>query len=127
MSGNAKGPFRADHVGSLLRPVKLQQARLQRERKNITAERLREIEDESIREVVELQEDVGLEGITDGELRRDYWHLDFLTEIGGVVFRRGAQPAEMAPPGRRPARMGAARGEGPCAYHAAAFDPAQGL
>ena len=92
MSGNAKGPFRADHVGSLLRPAKLQQARTQRERKNITAERLREIEDESIREVVKLQEDVGLEGITDGELRRDYWHLDFLTEIGGVMFEEGHNP-----------------------------------
>jgi 5-methyltetrahydropteroyltriglutamate--homocysteine methyltransferase len=72
MPTNAKGPFRADHVGSLLRPAKLQQARMQRLRKNITAERLREIEDESIREVVKLQEDAGLEGITDGELRRDY-------------------------------------------------------
>jgi 5-methyltetrahydropteroyltriglutamate--homocysteine methyltransferase len=92
MATNAKGPFRADHVGSLLRPAKLQQARMQRERKNITAERLRGIEDESIREVVKLQEDVGLEGITDGELRRDYWHLDFLTEIGGVVFEEGHNP-----------------------------------
>ncbi len=92
MSTNAKGPFRADHVGSLLRPGKLQQARMQRQRKNITAERLREIEDESIREVVKLQEDVGLEGITDGELRRDYWHLDFLTEIGGVMFEEGHNP-----------------------------------
>jgi 5-methyltetrahydropteroyltriglutamate--homocysteine methyltransferase len=86
MSTNAKGPFRGDHVGSLLRPAKLQQARVQRQRKNITSERLREIEDESIREVVKLQEDISFEGITDGELRRDYWHLDFLTEIGGVVF-----------------------------------------
>jgi 5-methyltetrahydropteroyltriglutamate--homocysteine methyltransferase len=92
MPTNAKGPFRADHVGSLLRPAKLQQARMQRLRKNITAERLREIEDESIREVVKLQEDAGLEGVTDGELRRDYWHLDFLTEIGGVVFEEGHNP-----------------------------------
>ncbi|MDR3421012.1 MAG: 5-methyltetrahydropteroyltriglutamate--homocysteine S-methyltransferase [Xanthobacteraceae bacterium] len=92
MSTNAKAPFRADHVGSLLRPDKLQQARMQRQRKNIAAERLREIEDESIREVVKLQEDAGLEGITDGELRRDYWHLDFLTEIGGVVFEEGHNP-----------------------------------
>jgi 5-methyltetrahydropteroyltriglutamate--homocysteine methyltransferase len=50
MSTNSKGPFRADHVGSLLRPAKLQQARIQRQRKNITPERLREVEDESIRE-----------------------------------------------------------------------------
>jgi 5-methyltetrahydropteroyltriglutamate--homocysteine methyltransferase len=87
-----KGPYRADHVGSLLRPPKLQQARIQRQRKNITAERLREIEDESIREVVKVQENAGLEGITDGELRRDYWHLDFLTEIGGVEFEEGHNP-----------------------------------
>jgi 5-methyltetrahydropteroyltriglutamate--homocysteine methyltransferase len=89
---NTRGPFRADHVGSLLRPAKLLQARVQRLRKNITAERLREIEDESIREVVKLQEDVGLQGVTDGELRRDYWHLDFLTQIGGVEFEEGHNP-----------------------------------
>jgi 5-methyltetrahydropteroyltriglutamate--homocysteine methyltransferase len=94
MSKNAKGPFRADHVGSLLRPAKLLEARNQRARKNITAERLREIEDESLREVVKLQEDAGLHGITDGELRRDYWHLDFLTEIGGVEFEEGHMPLQ---------------------------------
>jgi 5-methyltetrahydropteroyltriglutamate--homocysteine methyltransferase len=92
MSKSAKGPFRADHVGSLLRPVKLLEARNRRARKNITAERLREFEDEAIREVVKLQEDAGLHGITDGELRRDYWHLDFLTEIGGVEFEEGHMP-----------------------------------
>jgi 5-methyltetrahydropteroyltriglutamate--homocysteine methyltransferase len=92
MSKNGKGPFRADHVGSLLRPAKLMQARVQRERKNITAERLREVEDQSIRDVVKIQEDAGLEGITDGELRRDYWHLDFLTAIGGVEFVEGHNP-----------------------------------
>jgi 5-methyltetrahydropteroyltriglutamate--homocysteine methyltransferase len=92
VSKRARGPFRADHVGSLLRPPKLQQARIQRLRKNITQERLREIEDESIREVVRLQENVGLQGITDGELRRDYWHLDFLTQIGGVEFEEGHNP-----------------------------------
>jgi 5-methyltetrahydropteroyltriglutamate--homocysteine methyltransferase len=89
---NVRGPFRADHVGSLLRPAKLQQARIQRLRKNITAEKLREVEDESIREVVKLQEDAGLEGITDGELRRDYWHLDFLLQIAGVEFVEGHHP-----------------------------------
>ena len=92
VASNAKGPFRADHVGSLLRPPRLQQARMQRQRKNITAERLREIEDDCIREVAKLQEDAGLQGITDGELRRDYWHLDFLTRIGGVEFVEGHNP-----------------------------------
>src|SRR5690606_17604026 len=94
MSKNGKGPFRADHVGSLLRPAKLHEARTRRARKNITAEKLREIEDESIREVVKLQEDAGLHGITDGELRRDYWHLDFLTRIGGVDFEEGHMPLQ---------------------------------
>jgi 5-methyltetrahydropteroyltriglutamate--homocysteine methyltransferase len=94
MSKNARGPFRADHVGSLLRPAKLLEARNQRARKNITAERLREVEDQAIREVVKLQEDAGLHGITDGELRRDYWHLDFLTQIGGVEFEEGNMPLQ---------------------------------
>lgn len=92
MPNAPKGPFRADHVGSLLRPATLQDARLQRQRKNITADRLRQAEDDSIREVVKLQEDAGLHGITDGELRRDYWHLDFLTRIGGVEFEEGNNP-----------------------------------
>jgi 5-methyltetrahydropteroyltriglutamate--homocysteine methyltransferase len=92
VASNAKGPFRADHVGSLLRPPRLQQARMQRLRKNITAERLREIEDDCVREVARMQEDAGLHGITDGEMRRDYWHLDFLTRIGGVEFVEGHNP-----------------------------------
>ncbi len=65
---------------------------MQRQRKNITAQRLREVEDDCIREVAQMQESVGLEGITDGELRRDYWHLDFLTRIGGVEFEEGHNP-----------------------------------
>lgn len=92
MSQHQKGPFRADHVGSLLRPEKLKDARYQHFRKNITAEKLREVEDECIRDVVKLQEDIGLEGVTDGELRRDLWHLDFLTQIGGVEFVEGHNP-----------------------------------
>ena len=84
MASKKKGPYRADHVGSLLRPSRLQQARIQRGRKNITAENLRSIEDDCVLEVAKLQENAGLEGITDGELRRDYWHLDFLTAIAGV-------------------------------------------
>jgi len=92
VSQHSKGPFRADHVGSLLRPEKLKDARYQVFRKNITVERLREIEDECIRDVVKFQEDIGLEGVTDGELRRDLWHLDFLTQIGGVEFVEGHNP-----------------------------------
>jgi len=71
-------PFRADHVGSLLRPQYLKDARAQRSRGEITRQQLREIEDRAIREVISKQESVGLEGITDGELRRSFWHLDFL-------------------------------------------------
>ncbi len=63
--------FRADHVGSLLRPARLAEARQQWKRGEITAEALRTIEDEPVREVVALQESVGLQSITDGEFRRD--------------------------------------------------------
>jgi 5-methyltetrahydropteroyltriglutamate--homocysteine methyltransferase len=78
-------PVRADHVGSLLRPPALKQARDAHQRGEITAAQLREAEDAAIREVVKLQEDVGLQGITDGELRRGSWHMDFLYQIGGVT------------------------------------------
>ena len=86
MPKTTKPPFRADHVGSLLRPQRLLKAREKREAGVLTAEALREIEDDCIREVVTLQQDVGLKGITDGEFRRTHWSSDFLTAIGGVVF-----------------------------------------
>ncbi|MDH3240744.1 MAG: 5-methyltetrahydropteroyltriglutamate--homocysteine S-methyltransferase [Alphaproteobacteria bacterium] len=86
MSERTRPPFRADHVGSLLRPRRLRQAREQREAGAITAEALRAVEDECIREAVKLQEDVGLKGITDGEFRRTNWSSDFLTAIDGVDF-----------------------------------------
>jgi 5-methyltetrahydropteroyltriglutamate--homocysteine methyltransferase len=78
-------PFRADHVGSLLRPPALKQARDARQRGEITAAQLRAAEDAAIRDVVRMQEDIGLQGITDGELRRGSWHMDFLYQIGGVT------------------------------------------
>ena len=77
-------PFRADHVGSLLRPPQLLQARERAKRGEISAAQLRAAEDEAIRGVVKMQEDLGLEGITDGELRRGSWHMDFLYQVGGV-------------------------------------------
>ena len=77
-------PFRADHVGSLLRPQYLKDARAQRERGEITPQHLREIEDRAIRELIAKQESVGLQSITDGEFRRAFWHLDFLEQFGGV-------------------------------------------
>jgi 5-methyltetrahydropteroyltriglutamate--homocysteine methyltransferase len=92
MTGTLSGPFRADHVGSLLRPPRLQKARDRAMRKNITKEALRKVEDECLAEITQMQENAGLMGITDGEIRREYWHLDFLTEIGGVEFEEGNLP-----------------------------------
>jgi 5-methyltetrahydropteroyltriglutamate--homocysteine methyltransferase len=77
-------PFRADHVGSLLRSPALHRAREDFAAKKISADKLREAEDLAIRDVVRMQEDIGLEGVTDGELRRGSWHMDFLYQIGGV-------------------------------------------
>jgi 5-methyltetrahydropteroyltriglutamate--homocysteine methyltransferase len=77
-------PFRADHVGSLLRPPRLLAAREDFGAGKIPAEELRGIEDEAIREVVAMQEDVGLQAATDGEFRRASWHMDFIYELDGI-------------------------------------------
>jgi 5-methyltetrahydropteroyltriglutamate--homocysteine methyltransferase len=77
-------PFRADHVGSFLRPSYLLQAREQFAKKQISAEQLRAVEDKAITEIVKFQADVGLPAITDGEFRRTYFHIDFLEQLGGV-------------------------------------------
>jgi 5-methyltetrahydropteroyltriglutamate--homocysteine methyltransferase len=82
-------PFRADHVGSFLRPQRLIEARHQYESGEIDADELRRVEDESIREVVRQQEGVGLRGITDGEFRRFMFHLDFLEQLEGVKVTQG--------------------------------------
>lgn len=80
----AKPPFRADHVGSLLRPEKVKQARAKYfNEKSISAEELKAIEDEAIRDVVKKQEDVGLLAATDGEYRRSWWHYDFMGALTG--------------------------------------------
>jgi 5-methyltetrahydropteroyltriglutamate--homocysteine methyltransferase len=84
MSKRTKPPFRADHVGSLLRPAALKKAREQRAKGEITPARLKEIEDREIERVIKKQEDVGLQSITDGELRRSWWHLDFLWGLDGI-------------------------------------------
>src|SRR5690606_3207069 len=84
MSARTRPPFRADHVGSLLRPKELLQAREDREAGRITAEELRAIEDEAVRKVVKMQEDIGLQGVTDGEYRRHDWVVDFKYQLGGV-------------------------------------------
>ncbi len=77
-------PFRADHVGSLLRPQSLLVARERRQAGQISPTEFKAIEDEAVREIIRIQQDCGLEGVTDGELRRNSWHMDFLYRIGGV-------------------------------------------
>ncbi|MFZ0064683.1 MAG: 5-methyltetrahydropteroyltriglutamate--homocysteine S-methyltransferase [Pseudolabrys sp.] len=79
-----KPPFRADHVGSLLRPAALKKAREQRAKGEMTPAQLKEIEDREIERVIRKQEDVGLQSITDGEFRRSWWHLDFLWGLDGI-------------------------------------------
>jgi len=82
-------PFRADHVGSYLRPERLKAAREKFFAKALSADALRAIEDECIREVARSQENVGLKGITDGEFRRTYFHVDFLERLDGVETHYG--------------------------------------
>src|SRR4051794_26668779 len=77
-------PFRADHVGSLLRPRRLLEARARRAAGEIDAEALRAVEDDAVRDVVRMQRDVGLRSATDGEFRRTSWHMDFIYRLGGV-------------------------------------------
>lgn len=78
-----RAPFRANHVGSLLRPPELRQTRDKHEKGEISAAALREVEDRCIRDAVKMQEDIGMKGITDGEFRRTLWHADFLRRIEG--------------------------------------------
>ena len=89
--GGVRGtpPFRADHVGSFLRPKFLLDAREQFRTGAIDAARLRSVEDEAIRGIVAFQENLGLRGITDGEYRRTYFHIDFLTQLQGVETKGG--------------------------------------
>jgi methionine synthase II (cobalamin-independent) len=80
----AAPPFRADHVGSLLRPPELLQAREARARGVLDADALRRVEDEAIQAAVRMQEDVGLKAATDGEFRRTSWHMDFIYQLDGI-------------------------------------------
>lgn len=81
---NEKRPFRADHVGSLLRPKAIHEARAKKAKGEISAAQLTEIEDREIARVIRKQEEVGLKAVTDGEFRRSWWHLDFLWGLGGA-------------------------------------------
>ena len=92
MAEQKKAPFRANHVGSLLRPPELRQAREKREKGEISAVELRAVEDQCIRDAVKMQEDVGMQGITDGEFRRTLWHADFLSQFEGIKVVEGLLP-----------------------------------
>ena len=88
MSCRTSPPFRADHVGSLLRPPRLHRARDDFAAGRITAGDLRAIEDDEITKAVRMQEEIGLQSATDGEFRRASWHMDFIYALGGVSRRR---------------------------------------
>ena len=79
-----KPPFRADHVGSILRPAQLKQARDKRAKGEITAAQLKEIEDREIEKIIKRQGEIGLQLATDGEFRRSWWHFDFFSMLDGV-------------------------------------------
>ena len=87
-----KPPFRADQVGSLLRPKELAGARAKAKRGGIAQDALKQIEDHAIREAVARQEAIGLQSITDGEFRRDWWHLDFMVQLDGVIAVQNPGP-----------------------------------
>ena len=104
MSSRQAPPFRADHVGSFLRPKFLLDAREQAARGEISRPALREVEDRAITEIVQFQREAGMQSITDGEFRRTYFHIDFLQQLGGVqadlpvTIRRPDGTEELAPP-----------------------------
>ena len=85
MSQRLSPPFRADHVGSFLRPANLLAARADFAEGRLDADGLHAIEDAAVRDVVALQEDLGLQSATDGEFRRTSWHMDFIYQLGGIT------------------------------------------
>src|SRR6516164_5324099 len=97
-----KPPFRADHVGSLLRPAALKAARGKRERGEITAAELAAIEDREIETVIRKQEDIGLRSVTDGEFRRAFWNYDFLGRLPGVEAYLGERKIKFQGPQPKP-------------------------
>ena len=104
MTKRTTPPFRADHVGSFLRPKYLLDAREQAAKGALSKEELRRVEDKAIAEIVQFQEDVGLQAVTDGEFRRTYFHIDFLEQLGGVktdipvTITKPDGSQELAPP-----------------------------
>ena len=84
MTQRTTPPFRADHVGSLLRTAPLKEARAKRERGEIDAAALKAVEDAEIEKIIRKQEEAGLKSVTDGEFRRAFWNYDFLGALPGV-------------------------------------------
>ena len=97
-----KPPFRADHVGSLLRPAALKEARVKRERGEIGGDELRRIEDREIENVIRRQEAIGLKSVTDGEFRRAFWNYDFLGRLDGVEAYLGERKIRFQGPQPKP-------------------------
>ena len=101
-----KPPFRADHVGSLLRTAALKDARAKREKNEITAEQLKAVEDREIDTIIRKQEEVGLHSITDGEFRRAFWNYDFLGKLPGAEAYVGERKIKFQ--GKQPRQIGRA-------------------
>src|SRR5438128_10698543 len=122
MSDPSGPPFRADHVGSLLRPPPLLAARAEHEQDWISGDTLRRVEDDCIRQAVRLQAELGLQGVTDGEFRRGSWHMDFLYQIGGVAKTDRVPRIQFRnDPGPAGAALGAVRIDGKPALEQAIF------
>jgi 5-methyltetrahydropteroyltriglutamate--homocysteine methyltransferase len=102
MSARTAPPFRADHVGSLLRTAPLKDARAKRERGQITAEQLTAVEDGEIEKIIKRQEDIGLQAVTDGEFRRAFWNYDFLGALSGVEAYLGERQIKFQGPNPKP-------------------------
>jgi 5-methyltetrahydropteroyltriglutamate--homocysteine methyltransferase len=102
MSQRKTPPFRADHVGSLLRTAPLKAARARRERGEITGDQLKAVEDREIAAVIKRQEDIGLKAVTDGEFRRAFWNYDFLGALPSVEAYLGERKIKFQGPNPKP-------------------------
>jgi 5-methyltetrahydropteroyltriglutamate--homocysteine methyltransferase len=102
MTVRSRPPFRADHVGSLLRPLPLKEARAQREKGEVAPGQLKAIEDREIAAVIKDQEDIGLKAVTDGEFRRAFWNYDFLGALDGVEAYLGERKIKFQGPNPKP-------------------------
>jgi 5-methyltetrahydropteroyltriglutamate--homocysteine methyltransferase len=102
MTQRTTPPFRADHVGSLLRPVPLKEARARREQGEVDAAALKAVEDREIEKIIKRQEDIGLNAVTDGEFRRAFWNYDFLGALDGVEAYLGERKIKFQGPNPKP-------------------------